>query len=179
VEYEDFSPWPIAPDGTGASLQRVSRSVIGNDPGNWTGSAPTPGGVNTGESAIVDNDADGLPNTWEDANGLDKFDAADATADADGDGQGNSAEYVAGTNPQDATDVLKVTVAPHLGGARFEINFRARAGRPYVLDFKNDLTDPAWQVFWNVPAQAADTDISIPDPTNLPKRFYRLRTSGQ
>ena len=48
-----------------------------------------------------------------------------------------------------------------------------------TLEFKDDLADPAWQVFWNVPAQAADTDISIADPTNLPKRFYRLRTSGQ
>jgi hypothetical protein len=43
VEYTDFSPWPIAPDGSGASLQRVSRGIIGNDPGNWTGAGPTPG----------------------------------------------------------------------------------------------------------------------------------------
>ena len=178
VEYLDFAPWPIAPDGTGASLQRVSRQVIGNDPGNWTGTGPTPGAVNTGETAIVDNDGDGLPNTWEDANGLDKFDSADVLADADGDGQSNGAEYVSGTNPQDPLDFLKLTISPNLGGARFVLTFHARAGKAYVIEFKNDLADPDWKVFNNIPAPAVDGDINVTDPTNLPGRYYRLKTSG-
>jgi hypothetical protein len=46
VEYDDVAPWPTSPDGTGASLTRVNTTVVfGNEPTNWTGSAPTPGGL--------------------------------------------------------------------------------------------------------------------------------------
>ena len=48
VIYRDLPPWPAAADGTGQSLQRQSRTVIGNDPANWSAAAPTPGAVNVG-----------------------------------------------------------------------------------------------------------------------------------
>jgi hypothetical protein len=48
IEYRDTAPWPTAPDGTGTSLQRLSRSTIGNDAANWASAAPTPGRVNAG-----------------------------------------------------------------------------------------------------------------------------------
>jgi len=35
--------WPTQADGTGASLERVSTSLYGNDPNNWIATAPTPG----------------------------------------------------------------------------------------------------------------------------------------
>jgi hypothetical protein len=172
VEYTDVAPWPVTPDGSGVSLQRITGNVIGNDPGNWQGAAPTP------IPAFVDNDGDGLPDTWEDANGFDKLNPADGDVDTDGDGQNNLSEFVAGTNPRNAIDVLKIVVQRHLGGALWEVNFRARAGRSYVVEYKNSLADEIWKVLANVPAPAADTDISIPDPTILPQRFYRARTPG-
>jgi hypothetical protein len=46
IEYRDTAPWPAAPDGTGTSLQRVSRGMIGNDAANWASAAPSPGAVN-------------------------------------------------------------------------------------------------------------------------------------
>jgi hypothetical protein len=48
VEYRDSAPWPITPDGTGQSMQRVNSFVIGNNAANWTGAYPTPGTVNIG-----------------------------------------------------------------------------------------------------------------------------------
>ncbi|MFO1491348.1 MAG: lamin tail domain-containing protein [Kiritimatiellia bacterium] len=48
AEYRDLAPWPVAADGTGASLQRVSRSLIGNTADNWNSAAPTPGALNSG-----------------------------------------------------------------------------------------------------------------------------------
>ncbi|MDP4625672.1 MAG: lamin tail domain-containing protein [Akkermansiaceae bacterium] len=48
VEYRDISPWPVAADGTGQSLQRLSRSIIGNSSDNWSSATPTPGTLNSG-----------------------------------------------------------------------------------------------------------------------------------
>jgi hypothetical protein len=45
VRYNDRAPWPPAADGSGPSLQRINSAAYGNDPANWEGAAPTPGGV--------------------------------------------------------------------------------------------------------------------------------------
>jgi len=43
VRYNDKAPWPPAADGSGASLQKRSAGLYGNDPASWTAAAPTPG----------------------------------------------------------------------------------------------------------------------------------------
>jgi hypothetical protein len=177
VSYTDYLPWAVAADGTGPSLQRASRTVIGNDPANWAASVATPGAVNTGQSPILDNDGDGIPNTWEDANGLDKFNPADALADNDGDGQSNLAEYLSGTNPNNAADRFIITsVLPVSGGPGYTITFPAKAGKTYTIQYKNALTDPAWSTLVNVAASPADTAIQRTDSTTLAARFYRIVT---
>ena len=40
VTYRDSAPWPVAPDGSGASLHRVSVSAYGDDPINWSAVVP-------------------------------------------------------------------------------------------------------------------------------------------
>lgn len=50
----------------------------------------------------ADDDHDGMPNDWENANSLNASDAADATADPDDDGLNNREEFFAGTDPNDA-----------------------------------------------------------------------------
>jgi len=54
VQYADASPWPtntagsfLRIDGGGASLQRRFSYEFGNDPTNWFGLLPTPGGYNS------------------------------------------------------------------------------------------------------------------------------------
>ncbi|MBI4662430.1 MAG: lamin tail domain-containing protein [Verrucomicrobia bacterium] len=49
VDYAGETPWPIAADGLGHSLQRIKSGQYGNDPVNWSDSAPTPGGANRRE----------------------------------------------------------------------------------------------------------------------------------
>jgi hypothetical protein len=35
LKYADTAPWPVPPDGTGPTLQRVQAIAYGNDPANW------------------------------------------------------------------------------------------------------------------------------------------------
>jgi hypothetical protein len=48
VIYADQSPWGLAADGFGHSLQRLSMLQHGSDPSNWQAATPTPGGVYAG-----------------------------------------------------------------------------------------------------------------------------------
>jgi len=54
---------------------------------------------------LADSDADGMHDGWEVANGLNKFDPADAALDKDADGAGNLAEYQAGSDPSDPASI--------------------------------------------------------------------------
>lgn len=53
VDYNDKAPWPIAADGFGPSLQRVSAQGFGNDPTNWVAATITPGAILAGGNAPV------------------------------------------------------------------------------------------------------------------------------
>ena len=53
------------------------------------------------DSADLDDDADGMPDTWEQLYAFDPRDSSDGEIDSDGDGASNVAEYIRGTHPLD------------------------------------------------------------------------------
>jgi hypothetical protein len=45
ADYDDNSPWPTSPDGTGDSLERTATDAFGNHDTSWRGDTPSPGSV--------------------------------------------------------------------------------------------------------------------------------------
>ena len=110
----------VLPDGSpvDATLNNEGTAYITSNPAvgtvdpNGVVTATGPGSVtiaanNDGLSATIilasfaalDSDGDGMPDTWEIANGLNPYDPTDAGLDPDGDGLTNLQEYQLGTNP--------------------------------------------------------------------------------
>lgn len=138
---------------------------------------PTPGAIN--QIPTTDTDADGIPDTWELANGLNPNLAADATLDPDGDGQHNLAEYLAGTNPHFSGDAFRANMESSVGGP--VIRFVAVAGKTYTVQFKTSLADAAWVRVGDVGAQPTTGIVEVPDPSGASagQRFYRIVTPAQ
>ena len=125
------------------------------------------GNAQVSSNAVVtilqDLNGNGLPDDWEAAYGL-----SAALEDADGDGRSNLDEYLAGTNPTNPTDVLRLDCAP--GGLRFD----AQPSRTYSILASPSLDGP-WATVLNVPAQAVRQTVYVPLPS-VTNAFFRLQT---
>ena len=173
VVYSNASPWPTNADGTGMSLQRAVSTAYGNDPANWFAAAPTAGLTNT--MSLADSDGDGLPDAWEMAwfGTL----ARDGSGDFDNDGMTDLEEYLAGTNPTDASSCLRID-SLDIAGVVARIRFTALAGRTYSILYRDSLGSGTWSKLADVPAQAGSGPVTVTDPTfgGPAVRFYRLVT---
>jgi YD repeat-containing protein len=120
---------------------------------------------------FVDSDHDQMEDTWESA----RFGSLsrDGTGDFDNDGLSDLREFMAGTDPGNASSLLHVTPAAPNGG-QVTITWQAVAGKTYALEYKDRLDDPNWvRVTGEVTAQGATA--SKVDPSSAgPTRFYRV-----
>jgi hypothetical protein len=106
------------------------------------------------------------------------IDAAADSADPDGDGQTNLAEYAAGTDPNNPTDVFKVLTSQK-SGAAFTLTAAGKAGRSYTLQRCSDLTAGAWATVTITNQLSADTPVSLTDSAApAGKAFYRIQVIG-
>ncbi len=131
----------------------------------------------------IDDDGDGIPGWWEELHGLSDSDPSDAGIDADGDGFTNRQEYLAGTDPRDASSVLRVGEIAQRAledGGGVAVSWASAAGRRYKLERSYNLRD------WTTIAdeeEAAPPLNTVVDDTPPPdgRAFYRLElleTSG-
>jgi hypothetical protein len=116
-----------------------------------------------------DSDADGMPDAFEIANGLDP-NATDAALDPDGDGQSNFQEYQAGTNPQSFASRLTLTGVAR-SGANITISWSSVTGKNYRVRTSDNLQ--SWSTAASsVPATGSTTSWSA--PVTDQRRFYRV-----
>ncbi len=126
---------------------------------------------------IVDTDADSIPNWWEDQFGLSKTNSADATLDLDGDGASNLNEFLAGTKPNDAASVFRITALQAAGGD-LRVSWTTVGGKSYIVQTNGDVSQGFTDFSPLIPAPGAGESVTnFVDPsgtTNVP-RYYRVR----
>ena len=129
-------------------------------------------------TVLADADHDGLPDAFEDAYQFDRNNPADATLDPDGDGLSNAQEYMAGTDPQDALNRLRVErIETNGGGALLE--FAAKSNKTYTVQFRDALSNAGWLALTNLPARSTNAMERVTDGAQASHRFYRLVTPNQ
>jgi hypothetical protein len=168
----------IVPYGAGTSTLTFTNVQLTNA-GSYTAVVTNPISSGLASAAailtvLVDSDADRMPDTWEAAHGL-NANMNDASLDPDHDGMTNLEEYIAGTNPQDASSYLKVYSLTVSNTVR-RLSFLALSNKTYAVQYRTALTPGPWQTLTNVMAGSTNRLEVITDPAALGSRFYRLMT---
>ena len=115
----------------------------------------------------------GVPDYWERQHGFDPNSASDETADADGDGMDNRAEFITGGSPFVA-DAFIARPAPQTNG-QLRIQYRARAGRTYILQDRAALDSGNWSEVTRVTAtNDDDAAFFTVNPGNDAQGFFRI-----
>lgn len=121
-----------------------------------------------------DTDSDGMPDSWEDAHGL-QSGINDASGDPDMDGKSNLQEYISGTDPQDDQSVLQVEQIT--AGGAVTLEFTAIGGKTYTVEYSDDLA--TWAKLLNIAVRPTNRVEVVTDPAPPPSRYYRLVTPRQ
>lgn len=95
--------------------------------------------------------------------------------DPDGDGLNNLQEYLAGTAPQDSSNLLRVNSASRSGND-MAISFGSVFGMKYQVEYSSDLSSGIWPVLTNgIVGTGGILPIVDPNAASLMERFYRVR----
>lgn len=142
------------------------------------GGAQSPSGQSAAfdvTAAQTDTDGDGMPDTFESANGLNPA-VNDASGDLDRDGWSNRMEYLAGTNPRSSASVLTISAAAAQLPAQISLSWPAAANRIYRVRYSTGLSNWAYvpgQIY--APTAAGTQTASFPPPAGAGTRaFYQV-----
>ncbi len=130
--------------------------------------------VTVSAGVFIDSDGDGMSDEFEIANHLNPNTPLDALLDLDGDGLTNLQEYLAGSDPRDATSVLRLLPVERFGTS-VRLSFPSLIGRTYRIEYSTNLP-PVWNTLTGASSvPGTGFPIFITDPVGASNRFYRLR----
>ncbi|HMP90007.1 MAG TPA: thrombospondin type 3 repeat-containing protein [Kiritimatiellia bacterium] len=150
----------------------------------------TPGVDLVGLDVPTDSDGDGLTN-FEELSGFDEkstvwpgtsvplnpggWTSNPYAVDTDGDGYSDAAEAVAGTNPSDEDDFLRMLRLSHVDGQSI-VGWRSATGRTYqvsrVADIDGGIMASEWTVVGDYAGRPAQTTIT--NITFIHEQYYRV-----
>ena len=174
VTYDNAAPWPAEADNSGLSLQRINFGVDVTNTTSWIAAPPTPGGPLLEDS--MDTDGDGMPDGWENLHGLNRS-GHDANEDPDRDGLTDYQEFLAGTNPRDDEDNLRLQ-ASIADPFTVLLTFSARSNKTYSIVNRSTAESEDWITLLNVSSQPTNRVVVFSDGLgpNANSRFFRLTT---
>lgn len=103
------------------------------------------------QTPMIDDDADGMPDTWEWQHELDLA-ADDSAADPDGDGASHLEEYRAGTDPRNGDSVFKAESLASAAPGAVVIRWSSTTGKTYSVFSAAALPGPFTSVTNSLPA---------------------------
>lgn len=124
----------------------------------------------------VDSDGDGIADAWE-LQHFGNLTTANAKSDFDGDGFTDLQEYLAGTDPKDASSYLRITASTTAPmGATNMLTWTSVPTRNYHVQESLSLSPPAWydSALGLISPDGAFTTRNVAD-SNAPIRFYRVQ----
>ncbi|MEI6083472.1 MAG: S8 family serine peptidase, partial [Verrucomicrobiota bacterium] len=126
----------------------------------------------------LDADADGIPDAWELAHGLNPHTGADTGLDDDGDGFTNLQEYLAGTNPHAASSAFRITSVTTVSNDVLII-WLAGAGTTNVVQstgaFPSNFLDISSPFIIPTGSDILTNHLDQGGATNSPQLIYRIR----
>ncbi len=126
----------------------------------------------------VDDDADGLPDSWERTH-FGNILAYDGQDDPDGDGHDNADEFAALTDPMSPASFFRCWA--EMGGGNLVLKFQTMPGRTYRIEWSDRLETGLWTAAGLHPPLSLDgtgTVLQFTVPAGITaSRFYRIAVS--
>ena len=126
-----------------------------------------------GRENVFDLDEDRIADSWEQRFGLNPASGTDAGEDPDGDGIRNWEEYLANTDPLDASSRLVIRRFT-IEESSIIVHFSAEAGREYEVQATRTLGSDAWTPLHRIKPLARRLDLEVPVRLDERWAFFRI-----